>query len=114
MTSIINKLHHGLRGIFYTIKIICSTTFILCLGFLIGVYAATFNNGMSETEIERFIAIFLFLVIASAILWIIFNALHKRWIAKHQTEIQREFLTGLKNDGIISEEILLRAIEKMP
>ncbi len=115
MPTIETFFHTGLRGIFYFFKKACSTIFLLCFGFLL---CLLFQLGdkkdvLTKEEIREFKVVFVILVFGSAMLWLIFRALHKSWARRHMKQSKIDFLEQLNREGVISIETLNQAKAKL-
>lgn len=115
MSTIESYLNTGLRGIFYFFKKVSSTIFLLCLGFLLCLLFVVVIKveGFNEEEIKNFVIIFTTLLFSSALLWLLFRALHNSWLKRHLKQTKIDFLEQLNKEGIISEEICNQAKSKL-
>ena len=115
MPTIESHLHTGLRGIFYFLKKVSSTIFLLCLGFLLCLLfvVAIRVEGFNKEEIRNFMFVFVVLLFGSAILWLIFRALHHSWVRRHMKQSKIDFLEQLNREGVITMETLNLAKAKL-
>jgi O-antigen/teichoic acid export membrane protein len=115
MPTIDSLFHTGLRGTFYVLKRICSSLFLLCLGFLL---CLLFQLGMegeniTSEDIGDFIIAFIVILFASGLLWLLFRGLHNAWVKRHFKQAKLDFLVQLEREGIISAQVVQQAKAKL-
>jgi membrane protein implicated in regulation of membrane protease activity len=109
MSSTISSLGNRLfRGTLYTVKKICSTTFLLCSGILLSfLIQLALENSDNKADDATAFAVSIFVLLAfSAIVWLIVRPLHNRWVKKQQLELIEEVMEQMNREGIITDETM--------
>lgn len=116
MPSVINSLTNTtLRGVFYSLKKISSSIFLLSSGILLCLLVQL-GLKASENKPEdytAFVIAVLVLFLGSGIVWLIVRPLHQRRLAKKQGEVVEEWLEQFQREGIIDENTLKKLKVRM-